>query len=622
MTDVLLVSMPLSTPTRPSIALGLLKACLARTGLVSRGHHAYLHFIKALGPALHRALESTLAEELVGEWLFTAAAFPGFSTRAADLLEGSSVQALHAHFGAQADLAAAMENLRAVCTRFVEDTAALILAEKPRIVACTSTFQQHVASLALLRRVRELDPTVITVLGGANCEGPMGLVAAQSFPWVDYVFSGEADEAVGPFFRDLLEHGYAAPLPDGAIRQGSAPDPPPRAVVNRLAGLPSPDYDDYFAEFPRLGLEPPKNPMLLVETSRGCWWGQKHHCTFCGLNGKGMNFRSKPPAEALAEFDGLASRYGSRTFYVVDNILDMSYFKTVLPQLAERDYSIFYETKANLKRDQMRQLARAGIRYLQPGIESLHDDLLRLMDKGTTTVQNLQILRWAREETIDILWLNLWGFPGEKDEWYGQMASWWPLVSHLQPPRSLVRLTFQRFSPYHKRAGDFGLKLRPHRKYQHVYPLEPAVLNELAYNFEDESRDLGEGRGRFHYEPGFQALREAFRGWTAAYPEASLTMRDEGELLIVRDTRPVALQEHVQLRGLERDIYLACDGAVAPASLSSALSRPWEELAAVVAALQERKLLLDLNGRLLSLATYDNSVRGIEMLERAMAQQS
>ncbi len=39
------------------------------------------------------------------------------------------------------------------------------------------------------------------------------------------------------------------------------------------------------------------------ETSRGCWWGQKKHCTFCGLNPLGMNYRAKSPERAVEIID-------------------------------------------------------------------------------------------------------------------------------------------------------------------------------------------------------------------------------------------------------------------------------------------------------------------------------
>ena len=86
-----------------------------------------------------------------------------------------------------------LRSLRTAATQFVDHAARRILATSARVVGCTSTFQQHVASLAVLRRIHELDPDVITMMGGANCETIMGQTTHRCFPWVDYVVSGEAD---------------------------------------------------------------------------------------------------------------------------------------------------------------------------------------------------------------------------------------------------------------------------------------------------------------------------------------------------------------------------------------------------------------------------------------------
>jgi magnesium-protoporphyrin IX monomethyl ester (oxidative) cyclase len=47
--------------------------------------------------------------------------------------------------------------------------------------------------LALLRIIKEKNPDIITLLGGANCEASMGQAAKRNFPWIDFVVSGEAD---------------------------------------------------------------------------------------------------------------------------------------------------------------------------------------------------------------------------------------------------------------------------------------------------------------------------------------------------------------------------------------------------------------------------------------------
>ena len=46
-----------------------------------------------------------------------------------------------------------------------------------------------------------------------------------------------------------------------------------------------PTSRDYFRALDASGAAPDVAPTLLFETSRGCWWGAKSHCTFCGLNG-------------------------------------------------------------------------------------------------------------------------------------------------------------------------------------------------------------------------------------------------------------------------------------------------------------------------------------------------
>ena len=202
-----------------------------------------------------------------------------------------------------------------------------------------------------------------------------------------------------------------------------------------------------------------------------------------------MSFRSKSPERVLAEIEELEERYGVSNFEVVDNILDMSYFKTLLPRLAveNRPRRLFYEVKANLSRKHLETLVSAGITWVQPGIESLSSDVLRLMDKGVRAWQNLQLLKWSRELGLRLSWSMLWGFPGERDEDYQEMAGWLPMLEHLQPPSSLLHLRYDRYSVYHQNAKQLGMILMPVRAMSYVYPLAPADLDGLTYFFTTEA---------------------------------------------------------------------------------------------------------------------------------------
>lgn len=147
-----------------------------------------------------------------------------------------------------------------------------------------------------------------------------------------------------------------------------------------------------------------------------------------------MTFRAKSAPRVLLEIQALEERYGVARFETVDNILEMDYFRELLPALAQGggERRLFYEVKSNLRRTQIELLHRAGIRWLQPGIESLHSGVLERMEKGVQAWQNVQLLRACRELGVRLSWNLLWGFPGEEDGWYGEMAA-------LLPSRPVTR---------------------------------------------------------------------------------------------------------------------------------------------------------------------------------------
>src|SRR5262249_8030345 len=148
--------------------------------------------------------------------------------------------------------------------------------------------------------------------------------------------------------------------------------------------------------------------------------------------------------------------------------------RTLFPRLVESDLGLelFYETKANLKYHQVRLLRDGGVRSLQPGIESFSTEVLRLMRKGTTGAQNLQLLRWCAELDIEVLWNILFNFQGESPAAYTRQAALVPLLTHLEPPEGCVPFNLDRFSPLFTRAAQYGLtSVRPYPAYEYVYPL-------------------------------------------------------------------------------------------------------------------------------------------------------
>ena len=190
---------------------------------------------------------------------------------------------------------------------------------------------------------------------------------------------------------------------------------------------------------------------------------RSRHCTFCGLNALGMAYRAKSPRRAVDDVVQLAGSLRNLRIDAVDNILDMRYIEAFCDELAARDYdlSMYFEVKANLSADQLRRMRRAGIKQIQPGIESLSSHVLSVMDKGTDLLVNVRLLKWASYYGISVGWNVLTGFPGETESDYLDQAAIMPALHHLPPPDGCNDLWLERFSPYFTRPPDQFHEIRP-----------------------------------------------------------------------------------------------------------------------------------------------------------------
>ena len=582
MNPICLVCMPMASAERPSMALGLLKAELAQGGIAARVCHANLWFLDFAGLSDFSLLSLSRPEEGLVDWVFADLVFPGRGGPADEFLDrfGAANPSLVQMSGP--NWRRGLLTLRAMAADFIDWTADQVLAHEPRIVGCTSTFQQHLASIALLKRIRERAPEVVTMMGGANCETVMGRATHREFPWVDYVCSGEADEVIVPLVEAALRDGREITpenAPPGIFapfhRESGYPaidggDGVPRNSVGAMTALPMPDFDDYFEDLENCLWKDFVIPGLPIETSRGCWWGQVSHCTFCGLNGGNMNFRSKTPDQVIDEIDALVARHGITSIEAVDNILDMSYISELLPRLAGREtpLNLFFEIKSNLRREQVEAMADGGVRWVQPGIESLDSDVLALIGKGAKASANIQLLKWCRQYGIRVSWNLITDFPGEEDAAYQRMAERAPLLTHLQPG-SVVFLRFDRYSPYYKRAEEFGLKLRPSSMYGLVYPFDEEVLADLVYFFEDEGRTRGsriDGRLPAHLagRKGLAALRKQMDDWLILWRSGKrpvLVAVPEGNGARITDTRDLPCAGERLLDATAWAVLSRCDDA-------------------------------------------------------------
>jgi hypothetical protein len=238
------------------------------------------------------------------------------------------------------------------------------------------------------------------------------------------------------------------------------------------------------------------------------------------------------------------------------------------------------------------------------------------MDKGIQGWQNVQLLKWCSEFGLQLSWSVLSGFPGEKDEWYEEMAAWLPALEHLPAPAGTPRVRFDRYSVYEQHARRYGLILFPIGALSFVYPVTPADLDGLTYFYATEpgvgpQRHKAGEREAIAANPGVQAVCNLARDWGVAHvvgkpPE--LWMEDRDGVLAITDSRGCARSARHVLTGLARAVCLACDDAPRPGKLPDIIGHDFgitatdDEIAAVTDKLISDRLVLAMDGRLVGLA--------------------
>jgi ribosomal peptide maturation radical SAM protein 1 len=573
---VALVQPPFGSGVLPGLGLPLLNAELKARGIESRIFYWDLDLLESLPGRTPRERYQGFSEVTSGpwfpfnEWVFARAVHDdrldsqAEATRHRLLALGRrrrKGEALAQH------LLQLREDVDAVLDRIADALAGY------DVIGLGSTFFQNTPALALARRVKTRWPEKTVVMGGANCDGGMGAALVEHFPFLDHVFAGEVDLSF-PAFVEQLRDGRRPDVP-GLVSRGrdgkaaGTPAPP----LGNLDLLQVPDYTDYVEAFTRVGLDSFLKLTLSLESSRGCWWGEHHHCLFCGLNAGGMAFRRKQPDRFAWEVEEIVRRHGVRFVYMADNILATDYGGFLeRMQRAGHGVDFFYEIKSNVTRKQVSRLAGARVSYIKPGIEHFSSAILTRMRKGVTGIQNVALLRLAREHGILVDYAILVGFPGEETEEYDRLARQVPLLSHLRPPVAVTPVEFHRFSPYHSDPAAFGLRLRPRPDYATLYPLPETEIARLAYVFET-STGVPEDRGYL------KALLEQVRRWLALYNEArcTLTASAAGGDLAITDWRPGFGPRRPRLRGFAAELLRRMDEPRTLSSLLRSAGLPWTE---------------------------------------------
>jgi len=540
---VLLIVPPFHALKYPSLGVHLLQACGRQAGFRVQVLYANMLLASIVGEELYENISHAPKETFAGERFFARCAFglPPLGRRARRMFESNWVIGPNKDWVIKPDFdrwegrnPVTLPQLRRFerCSDGYLDSVAEAASKRHyKIIGCSTTFQQTSASVALLRRIKSRCKNTLTILGGANCDGEMGQGIASLPSDIDYIFSGDSEVTFVRFVRGIL----AGSPPSSRLLCGEP--------CRDMDSLPRPAYDEFYEQrrqFLPQSKVPAEQTQIPYETSRGCWWGKIHHCTFCGFNEDAIDFRQRSPGRVVEDLRALLDAYPTKRISMADAIMPYAYFRTLLPRLARERLgaTIFYELKANLSLPHILALKRAGITRIQPGIESLSSSLLTLMNKGVQARQNLMLLRFARAAGVGLYWNLLWGFPYDDVKAYQENVRLLPLLHHLPPPRGLRHLSIDRFSPYHFHPAQFGVRnIKPLAGFYDLLP-KGIDVERIACNFIADYPC-----GAHDHVEVIQRLWQEMTRWQAAWkerdgpPNQDLRLSRKGRSFVLVDTR-------------------------------------------------------------------------------------
>ena len=541
------INPPFASRHYPSLGLSILKALLLAQGHSVAIHYANLFYADLVGADAYDLL-SEGACIVKGEHVFSPIVCEELISDVSFIRYVENILPFDE-----------FEHLVENAVEYIDCIAGTVLAGDPDIVGLTSTFLQRKAALAIAKRIKAIRPNIHIIFGGADCESPMGEALLANYSFINAVFHGDAEnsllEYIFRFSRNL--DAEKNPIPGVTWRGDAEFVSSPTPVQTNLNELPISNYSDYIAAA-ALYRSVPQDWQLTYESSRGCWWGQKHHCTFCGLNGGQMTYRQKSTSMVQSELRALSEAYGNRDVVFTDNIVPSNAPKSLLRSLEEAPHkSYFFETKANLKRSDFLQMRRSRVRGIQPGIERLNSQVLKVMRKGVSAYQNVQLLRWADEFEIKVYWNYLHGFAGENPSDLKVELELLPKLFHLPPPGGAFQIRVDRFSPLFDHPEEHGISVKGPIGRDRWTGLPPLPESQVAYFFDFEFLNECDVAN----STAWKEISSLVTQWINVYRPDTFTYCDLNGIVTIRDIRDKTEAKVITLSGALANCFRSVEGS-------------------------------------------------------------
>lgn len=615
---VRLIALPWHDFESPQPALGVLAAYLRQVESDLELATAYTYLgVATQDPELYRAISDSQFE---GERLYASLLYDRGADRIAaywDALPPHSLLGRHVQRVKQAS-----GDVHTVVTGMLDrldqhlDQIVAACDWNDTLVAMTTSFSQLFGNVLLARRIKATGARATIVLGGSTVS-PAAIAdsVVATYPWIDYIVRGEGELPLHALIVRLLR-GTTGPLPRGVV----ARDTPAVATwqVPDLDALPTPDYDAFFEQ-----AGPSSRGIALpIEGSRGCWWdrttkNRKSTCQFCNLNVQWDGYRQKSARNVAATMGELAKRYRSTYFSFLDNIVRTRGFDDLIDAIScvGFDAMIFHEARANLRPRDILRFYEVGLRIVQFGLEGLATSFLRRINKGTTAIMNLEVMKTCSELGVTSESNLIVDFPGSTQAEADETVSMIDRYAFAYEPPNIARFELGIDSVVMRFPEEFGVRhVRNHDRYAEVIAADDFAK---LITFQ-QSYDLAGPAA------SWARVRTRVEAWKRDYRRHPMWYRDGGSFLHVYRRRPGEPLEISELVDDEARLYRFCLEIRQRSEIQEVFAGGSPdraaEIDAMLAGLVARDLVFREGAKFLSLAVAADPVLAARRIREASTQ--
>ncbi len=294
----------------------------------------------------------------------------------------------------------------------VEKLRAELEAFQPDLVGVGSVTMNFPASAEIIKAVKGLDPSIVTVMGGPHITFDIENTLRR-YPEIDLLVLGEGERTIAELFPVIRDKKAWKNIKGIAfIEDEKVFITEPREFITDLDSLPLPARHLLpISRYQALGF-----PVSLI-TSRGC----PNACIFCqGRRMVGHHIRYRDPVRIVDEIEEILS-YGFPRINIADDLFLSNKVRAekICKEILDRGVTFSWSAFSRVNtvdKDALRMMHEAGCEAVSFGVESGNPEMLKRIRKGITLDQARKAVNLCADAGMTPHASFMVGLPGETME--------------------------------------------------------------------------------------------------------------------------------------------------------------------------------------------------------------